>query len=96
MRRSARWTDSLGTQATQSRAFTLYWEQVGWKGVCEPGNIRALTVDVTHKATAEKREGVALVFFSLVAFGEPLSCVHASPLLPDPSTSLFLFLSLCV
>lgn len=57
--RSARWTRA----GAQSRALTLRREQVGWKGVCEPGNIRALTVDVTHKATARKREGVALAFF---------------------------------
>lgn len=60
---SAWWTRSQDTHGAQSRALTLRREQVGWKGVCEPGNIRALTVDVTHKATARKREGVALAFF---------------------------------
>lgn len=42
-------------------------EQVGWKGVCEPDNIGALTVDVTHKATVGKREGGgACIFFFFV------------------------------
>lgn len=42
-------------------------EQVGWKGVCEPDNIGALTVDVTHKATVGKREGGgACIFFCFV------------------------------
>lgn len=32
------------------RARTRRGEQTGWKGVCEPGDVRAHTLAVTHKA----------------------------------------------
>lgn len=55
----ARWTRSQSAQRAHG-------QQARWKGVCEPGDVRARTVAVTHKAVvrshrAEERRGGACI-----------------------------------